>query len=157
MSDTSPTHPRIIAGFDGSPASRAAVSHAIRRVGESGQLTIVHAFKAPTGLATGPDLDELMRSASARARRRVEDLVDEVPGLAVANWGYEVVADAAARAILRAAEEEHATEIVIGTRGAGRARALLGSVAHDVLHRARCPVYVIPERAVAERGVEAHA
>ena len=44
------------------------------------------------------------------------------------------------------ADVEHASEIVIGTRGFGRARALLGSVAHDLIHRARCPVTVIPAR-----------
>jgi nucleotide-binding universal stress UspA family protein len=42
-------------------------------------------------------------------------------------------------------------EIVIGSRGVGRVRALLGSVAYDVIHRARCPVTVIPERMVQTR------
>ncbi len=32
---------------------------------------------------------------------------------------------------------------------------LLGSVAHEVLHCAHCPVVVIPERAVAERYADA--
>ena len=41
--------------------------------------------------------------------------------------------------------------IYIGSRGAGRASVLLGSVAHDVLHRADRPVTVITERA-AERA-----
>jgi hypothetical protein len=41
--------------------------------------------------------------------------------------------------------------IVIGSRGVGRVRALLGSVAHAVLHRAHCPVTVITERAVEQR------
>lgn len=152
-----PTQPRIVAGFDGSPASRAAVSYAVRRAGEDGRLTIVYAFKVSAGLATGPDFDEMLHVASARARRIVEGLIDEVPGLAVADWDYRVVAEPPARAILRAAEEEQATEIVIGTRGSGRARALLGSVAHDVLHRARCPVHVIPARAVGARGPGVHA
>ena len=53
-----------------------------------------------------------------------------------------------ADAIARAAELRHADEIVIGSRGAGRVSAMLGSVAHDVIHRAHCPVVVIPERAL---------
>ena len=38
----------------------------------------------------------------------------------------------AASAIVRAAELHEADEIIIGSRGVGRVRALLGSVAHDV-------------------------
>jgi nucleotide-binding universal stress UspA family protein len=34
----------------------------------------------------------------------------------------------------------------VGTRGLGRIPALLGSVAHDVLHQADRPVTVIPQR-----------
>jgi nucleotide-binding universal stress UspA family protein len=157
MTATPHTRPRIVAGYDGSAAARAAVSHALRRAGEDGRIIIVHAFKPPSGLSASLDFDEMLRAASARACRRVERLVDEVPGLAAADWAYEVVASPSARAILRVAEQQDASEIVIGTRGAGRARALLGSVAHDVLHRARCPVYVIPARAVAARRVQAHA
>ena len=33
-------------------------------------------------------------------------------------------------------------------RGYGRARALLGSVAHELIHLADCPITVIPERVV---------
>jgi nucleotide-binding universal stress UspA family protein len=49
------------------------------------------------------------------------------------------------------AEEIDADEIIVGTRGAGRAGALMGSVAHELLHVARRPVTVIPERAVRSR------
>jgi nucleotide-binding universal stress UspA family protein len=56
-----------------------------------------------------------------------------------------------AAAIMRAAEANEADEIFIGSRGLGRVRALLGSVAHDVIHRANCPVTVIPERMVELR------
>lgn len=51
-------------------------------------------------------------------------------------------------AICRVAEVRDADEIVIGSRGTGRMRSLLGSVAHDVLHRATVPVVVIPARSV---------
>jgi nucleotide-binding universal stress UspA family protein len=71
-----------------------------------------------------------------------------VPGLGSLDWTTEVLAGPAAIALVNVADVEHASEIVIGTRGFGRARALLGSVAHDLIHRARCPVTVIPERAL---------
>jgi nucleotide-binding universal stress UspA family protein len=51
------------------------------------------------------------------------------------------------------ATAHRADEIIVGSRGFGRARALLGSVAHELIHLADCPVTVIPERAV-ERAAE---
>ena len=41
-----------------------------------------------------------------------------------------------------------ATEIIVGARGLGRVRALLGSVSHELLHIADRPVLVIPTAAV---------
>ena len=48
----------------------------------------------------------------------------------------------------RVAATREADEIIVGTRGYGRARALLGSVAHELIHLADCPITVIPERVV---------
>jgi nucleotide-binding universal stress UspA family protein len=49
-----------------------------------------------------------------------------------------------AEAIVRVADARGADEIVIGSRGLGRVRAVLGSVSHDVLHLAHVPVVVVP-------------
>jgi nucleotide-binding universal stress UspA family protein len=48
-----------------------------------------------------------------------------------------------------AARNRDAEAIYVGSRGAGRASALLGSVAHEVLHRADRPVTVVNEAAAA--------
>jgi nucleotide-binding universal stress UspA family protein len=151
----SAVHPRVVAGFDGSPASRAAVSLALRRVADGGRLVVVYAFKPPSERYGQPNVHALLDAELARARKRVERLPEEVPGLGSADWGFEVVSGQAADAILRVADVERASEIVIGTRGVGRARGLLGSVAHDVLHGARCPVFVVPERAIETIGAPA--
>ena len=62
------------------------------------------------------------------------------------DWEPDLVEGSAGVVISRVAEIRDADEIVIGTRGLGRFRAVLGSVAMDVLHRAHCPVLVIPQR-----------
>jgi nucleotide-binding universal stress UspA family protein len=38
----------IVVGYDGSPASLAAVEHAIDRAGPDGSLVVVHAYLTPT-------------------------------------------------------------------------------------------------------------
>jgi nucleotide-binding universal stress UspA family protein len=77
-------------------------------------------------------------------------------------WDSELIGGSAAKAIADVANVRGADEIVIGTRGFGRVRALLGSVAHELIHLADCPVTAIPERLVArepasEAGVPAGA
>jgi nucleotide-binding universal stress UspA family protein len=71
------------------------------------------------------------------------------------SWETEVIGDAPARAIAHVAATRDADEIIVGTRGFGRARALLGSVAHELIHLAECPVTLIPERAVARADAQA--
>ena len=68
----------------------------------------------------------------------------------------EIIGDKPARAIAGVAAAREADEIIVGTRGFGRARALLGSVAHELIHLADCPVTVIPERAVERADEQAN-
>jgi nucleotide-binding universal stress UspA family protein len=72
-------------------------------------------------------------------------------------WESELIGGPAAKAIADVANVRGADEIVLGTRGFGRVRALLGSVAHEVIHLAACPVIVIPEQIVARDAAAAAA
>jgi nucleotide-binding universal stress UspA family protein len=47
-----------------------------------------------------------------------------------------------------------ADEVVLGSRGFGRTRAPLGSASHELIHLARCPMTVIPERAVEDTAAD---
>ena len=152
MTESSPSARCIVAGFDGSPASRAAVSHAVQRAQPDGRVVVVHAFTPPSGGYGGPSYQRQLDAALSNAQRMLGSIAEEVPGLGALDWGTEVLAGPAAIALVNVADVEHATEIVVGTRGFGRARALLGSVAHDLIHRARCPVTVIPQRALSASG-----
>jgi nucleotide-binding universal stress UspA family protein len=148
--------PRIVVGYDGSAASRAAIARAVHRAGDSGTISIVHAYSLPMDWLGIPDYQRLLDIELNRAHDLMSRL-EEQSGhdLSAANWEAEVIGAAPAKAIADVAAARHADEIILGTRGHGRARALLGSVAHEVIHLAACPVTVIPERAVA--GIDAGA
>jgi nucleotide-binding universal stress UspA family protein len=142
--------PRIVVGYDGSPASRNALARAAERAGDGGKVYVVHAYTLPHDWIGTPDYQLLLDSVLDRAQACVKPLDEDLQGI---NWEAEVIADRPATAIAGVATARDADEIIIGTRGYGRARALLGSVAHELIHLAECPVTVIPERAV-ERAEE---
>ena len=145
---TETRQPCIIAGYDGSAASRAALSLAVTRARPGGRVVVVHAFDPPDGRYEGVSYQRQLDTALSRAQTLLAHVPEEVPGLGSLDWSTEVLAGSAARAIARVAAVEHASEILVGSRGRGRARALLGSVAHGLIHRAQCPVTVVPERAL---------
>ena len=141
---------RIVVGYDGSAASRAAVAAAARRAGEDGQVSIVHAYSLPHDWLGIPDYQRLLDLELDRAQELMDGL-EEQSGvdLSGTNWETEVVGTAPVKAIADVAAARDADEIIVGTRGHGRARALLGSVSHGLIPLAPCPVTIIPERAVA--------
>lgn len=140
---------RIVVGYDGSPASRAAIARAVQQAGEDGRIYIVHAFSLPADYLGMPSYQQLLDAALGGAQARVERIEEECGAdLAGVAWETEIIGDAPARAIAGVAAARNADEIIVGTRGFGRARALLGSVAHELIHLADCPITVIPERVV---------
>lgn len=92
----------------------------------------------------------MLHSATEHGRALLERLASDSDALAGVHWDTELLAGPPAEAIARVAAAREADEIILGSRGFGRVRALLGSVAHEVLHLAGCPVTVIPEQ-VADR------
>jgi nucleotide-binding universal stress UspA family protein len=140
---------RIVVGYDGSPASRAALACAAERAGEEGRIYIVNAYSVPADYLGVPNYQNLLDAALDRAQERMANIEEEsgadLHGVA---WETVFIGDAPARAIADVAAAREADEIIVGTRGFGRARALLGSVAHQLIHLAECPITVIPERVV---------
>ena len=103
-----------------------------------------------------PYVDRALTAAEAV----MEAAVEAHPGLKGITWERELIGGPPAKAIADVADVRRADEIILGTRGFGRVRALLGSVAHELIHLAPCPVTVIPERMVehhAEARVSATA
>ncbi|MGZ4178667.1 MAG: universal stress protein [Solirubrobacteraceae bacterium] len=145
--------PRLVVGYDGSPESRRAAAVAALRAGRGGTVWVVHAYQA------APELYDLVDSDrwDVEHRDRAQALLDTLlltgdNELLDANYETELVAGPTAPALLAAARAHDADEIIIGTRGRGPVRALLGSVAHELLAIADRPVLVIPAGALTSSG-----
>lgn len=149
--------PVIVVGYDGSPASRTALEYAARIAGAGGCLYIVHAYRVPRDYWGSQYYSVMLDEAAAEARGLIERLPGEFDVLRDVDWYSEVVGSVPAHAIAEVALTRHADQIVVGSRGHGRARALLGSVSHELIHLAACPVTVIPERAIEAEPTELEA
>lgn len=136
---------RAVVGFDGSETSRAALRYAAHRAGDGGRLLVVHAVEIPVGLAEGV----YIARPQDNLQRRAEDLLATIgtDDAAGAELETRVVDGPAAACLAEEAERWSADEIVVGSHGKGRLRALLGSHSHALLHTAMRPVVVFPERA----------
>jgi nucleotide-binding universal stress UspA family protein len=146
---TETTGRTIVVGYDGSPAARAAVELGIDRATPDGRLVLVHTYNVPADYIGASYYNAMLTDGAQYSADLMAALERDCERLSTVEYETDVLTGSAAPAILRAAETHAAAEIVIGSRGVGRVRAMVGSVAHDVLHHAQCPVTVIPERSVA--------
>jgi nucleotide-binding universal stress UspA family protein len=136
----------VVVGYDDSPPSRAALIYAARRASGGGRVIAVHAFQpAPDWLGT-PYYQRALDAYQSHGRELLRSL-EERGDLGV-ELATSLLEGPPARAIVAAADARDADEIVIGSRGFGRVRGVLGSVSHAVLHEAERPVVVIPADAV---------
>jgi nucleotide-binding universal stress UspA family protein len=141
------TTPIIVVAYDGSPAAQAALRLAVDRA-RGGKLFVVHAYGAPADFWGAQHYQEVLDRALQRGEDLLDGLPEVEPRLAEVEYETELIPGAPAEVVANVAEVRGADEIIVGTRGFGRVRAVLGSVAHGLLHAAPCPVTVIPERAV---------
>jgi nucleotide-binding universal stress UspA family protein len=140
---------RIVVGIDGSEGSLEALRMAaVEARVRSAVLEVVCAWHPSTmgsipafgvGMPAAESLDELDAALH-------QTLTDEGLGSdGDVTVDARVVTGHAAEALLDAAER--ATLVVVGTRGRGGfAGLVLGSVSHQVVTHARCPVMVVPHR-----------
>jgi nucleotide-binding universal stress UspA family protein len=93
------------------------------------------------GDASGYSPERAARAATARIAEELSESASKVDTL--------IWSGSPAEEIVRAAEEVGADLIVVGSRGEGAIRAvLLGSVSHQVVSYAHCPVLVVrPKKA----------
>lgn len=136
--------PVIVVGYDGSETSRAAVDHAARQAGKKGKVYVVHAYGPPPDWFGFPNYQRVLDDHLARGEAVLDSLLLTDDPLLATDFETELLDSPPAEAITKVADARGADEIVIGSRGLGRVRTALGSVSHEVLHRANVPVVVIP-------------
>ncbi|MDT8357746.1 MAG: GNAT family N-acetyltransferase [Methanomicrobiaceae archaeon] len=121
-------------------------------------LIILHALKAAraTTLPWLPRWEELSSPEEA-ARRRLEELEHRLSGIQARVEGRIALVEhgRVAQAILRQAEEERVSLIVMGARGRGIiSDLLLGSVSERVLRQSRAPVLIMRFRSDGKGNLE---
>jgi nucleotide-binding universal stress UspA family protein len=143
----------VVVGFDGSKGSEAALRVALREAQlRQARLLVVGAWHVPTyyyGSAAAPSV----RAALAEdARRELTTRMEAaVAGLREDAGDVEIetrLAEGGAASVL-AKQAADADLLVVGSRGLGGFRELLlGSVSHECVQHAACPVLIVPAQAV---------
>ncbi len=148
----------IVVGVDGSEGSRAALRFAIEEARlRKAKLRVVHSWLLPlTEVApdpflleypsyAGPDLQELARRLEDAAWTLIDSELERAlgtgdPGIEIERMPFEGAAGAALVDV-----SEDADLLVVGTRGHGALHGLvLGSVSHQCVSHAVCPVAIVP-------------
>lgn len=137
----------LVVGYDGSHAARKALDYAASRV-NGGKLFVVTAVVPPPEWMGSPGWQKIVDEHHKRGGELLQEAVEQLPE--TVDYSTELLEGPAADAIVSVADTRQADAIVVGSRGLGRVRAVLGSVSHDVLHLADRPVIVVPERAAAK-------
>ncbi len=140
-----PTASRIVVGIDGSGHSASALEFACRRAESTGEVVVaLHAWKIGSVLV-GRD-GRLPRSVATEIEGRELLLSESVAGVRAAHPDVTVLQEAIPVAPGQALIDASSTAslVVTGSRGRGAfAGMLLGSISHEVLQGAHCPVAVV--------------
>ena len=138
---------KILIPLDGSEAALQAVHHCIGLAREGLQLSVVLAnVQEPTYLyemVLAPDPEVLERARAAAGAHALASAERLLKAVSIA-FDREVATGDPAHTLIDIAERFGCEAIVMGSRGTGgRRHALLGAVAHEVLHAASLPVTII--------------
>ena len=139
----------IVVGVDGSPGAEQAIVFAAREAAAHGAtLRLVSAWVIPTSvLASGGVGADMYRSFETEAREIVHDAAASAAAVEPAIVIEEATVEGHAGNVL-VKEAERADLVVLGRRGhGGLSEFLLGSVSHQVVDHARCPVVIVPPAA----------
>jgi nucleotide-binding universal stress UspA family protein len=134
----------IIAGFDGSDASRAAVRFAARMAGSvEGEVVAVTGYPVPPRVLGKGAADGATASLASDARAQADLTLAELQEDGIAS--RVVRPGGPAQALIEAADELGADLIVVGTHhSSGPGRLALSTTGDRLIHGAPCPVSIVP-------------
>lgn len=142
---------RILVAVDGSAESEQALHMAAQIArGSKSQLIIVHAFEKLPSI-DAPHYRRSLREHLDKGQKVIDAAAALVADLAPEQ---ELLEGPPADAILRVADARDVDLIIMGARGIGGVRALLGSVSNKVVHQAACPVLIAHEKPGAPQVAE---
>ena len=147
----------ILIGYDGSPGARHAIEYG-GRLFHGRPAIVVTAFEDwPPAVVRGTKADAAVDTATrAEVEARVREGVELARAAGLEALGEPRFAARKPWQTLTAAAEEHDAELIlVGSHGFGGLRPLvLGSVSHQLIHRAHRPVLAVPtpEAAAARRS-----
>ncbi|MBM7662712.1 nucleotide-binding universal stress UspA family protein [Bacillus mesophilus] len=138
---------KVLVAYDGSDLSKKAVEYAKNLVqnDEKAELEVVTVMTVSTfiGAYEAYSFMEMRKVAEAAANTRVREgkqLLEGIPN----KTGVQILEGDPAMQIIQYAEEKNFDVIVMGSRGLGKVREFfLGSVSHNVVQMAKCPVFII--------------
>ncbi|BBX18469.1 universal stress protein UspA [Mycolicibacterium duvalii] len=129
---------RVLAGLDGSAESQEALAAVSRILGPACELLVL--AEVVHHEATDDDAKVEINAASQRLTAAAADI-------AVAGSVHtEVLVGAAGSALRRYAADHDIDVLVVGRRGRGLSRRVLGSVSGDLVEHSPIPVLVAPQR-----------
>jgi nucleotide-binding universal stress UspA family protein len=135
---------KILVAIDGSPASEKALAVAVDlALQDQAELTAIGVAELPEVVGLVDEVDELRQSADERFRQIGEAAVNYARSRGV-GLRFVVLRGHVADAILRYAEAEEMSLIVMGRHGHSRiARFLLGSTSDRVSEHCHCSVLIV--------------
>ena len=138
----------IVVGIDGSPESKAVLSTAFEEASVRNiRLDVVQVLYVHSEAEGVPNPHAALAMARSEASESIEQLLaDAVPQHPNVKVRTELAVGYPAEVLINASYE--ASMLVLGSHGGGGFADMgLGSVAHAVVHHARCPVMLLRHRA----------
>ncbi|GIV98093.1 MAG: hypothetical protein KatS3mg057_2750 [Herpetosiphonaceae bacterium] len=142
----------IVVAIDGSTEAWHALELAAEMARQhAARLTLVHAFEPIRQPLGEPNLSAAIEERIAQGEQLLEQAAVLVADLLPERELLEGPAD---EAIIRVARSKQADLIVMGARGQGALRSLMGSISSRVLRSAPCPVLIASHAAVEYKEKE---
>jgi len=137
---------RILFAHNATPAAERALIYLehIARL-EGAKIIVLHVYQPPDRYTAMAGYGALVEQFEQVAHEVVDDTVEYLQKAGISAVGMIAADNSPARVILRTADDEEASLILLGTRGPAKvADLLLGDVSTEVLRNARCPVFLVP-------------